>query len=115
MEKAKKAKFATFVEFWPFYLSEHSSLLNRRLHFIGSSLAILLVLYAFISLKPLFLLVAPIAGYAFAWAGHFIVEKNRPATFTYPLWSLRGDFKMFALMLTGRLDTELAKYRIQAT
>ena len=107
----ERAKFATFVEFWPFYLSEHSSLTNRRLHFIGSSLAILLVLNAFIFLRPHYFLLAPLAGYAFAWAGHFIVEKNRPATFTYPLWSLRGDFKMFALMLTGRLDTELEKYR----
>ncbi len=107
----EKAKFATFVEFWPFYLSEHSSLTNRRLHFFGSSLAILLVLYAFIFSNLHYLLFAPIAGYGFAWVGHFIVEKNRPATFTYPLWSLRGDFKMFTLMLTGRLDTELAKYR----
>ena len=107
----EKAKIATFVEFWPFYLAEHSSLTNRRLHFVGSSLAILLVLNSFIFLKPHLLLLAPVAGYAFAWIGHFVVEKNRPATFTYPLWSLRGDFKMFALMLSGRLDAEIAKYR----
>jgi len=107
----QQKKFATFVEFWPFYLAEHSSVLNRRLHFVGTSLAILLFVNAFIYLKVQFLLLAPLAGYAFAWIGHFIVEKNRPATFTYPLWSLRGDFKMFFLMLTGRLESELAKYR----
>jgi hypothetical protein len=99
----QKEKYATFNEFWPFYLGEHSSQLNRWLHFIGTGLAILLFLNAFIYLKPQLLLAAPVAGYFFAWIGHFIVEKNRPATFTYPLWSLRGDFKMFALMLTGRL------------
>ncbi len=107
----QKAKFATFVEFWSFYLAEHSSVANRRLHFFGTSLAIFIFLNAFIYLKPHYLLLAPLAGYLFAWIGHYIVEKNRPATFTYPLWSLRGDFKMFALMLTGRLSTELAKYR----
>jgi len=107
----QQEKFATFTEFWPFYLKEHDSLLNRRLHFVGTSLAILLFVNAFIFMMPQFLLLAPLAGYFFAWIGHFIIEKNRPATFTYPLWSLRGDFKMFVLMLTGRLDFEISKYR----
>jgi len=106
----QQKKFATFNEFWPFYLREHKSASNRRLHFIGTSLAIILAVNALLFVKLELLLYAPLAGYLFAWIGHFMVENNRPATFTYPLWSLRGDFKMFALMLTGRLGDELAKH-----
>ena len=70
----QKAKFATFVEFWPFYLAEHCSIANRRLHFVGTSLAILTFLNAFIFLQPHYLLLAPLVGYLFAWFGHFLFE-----------------------------------------
>ncbi|QDK37668.1 DUF962 domain-containing protein [Bdellovibrio sp. NC01] len=93
----------TFQEFWPFYLSEHSNPLNRRLHFCGTLLVHLIVIYLLISSQWMLAWALPIVGYGFAWVGHFIVEKNRPATFKHPLWSLIGDFKMFYMMLAGKL------------
>ena len=95
--------FQSFAEFWPYYLSEHSKSLTRALHCAGTLTAIASAVFLiFIGRWWLFPL-ALVPGYAFAWAGHFFVEKNRPATFTYPLWSFMGDWKMLALMLTGRL------------
>ena len=88
-----------FEEFWPFYLKEHSSPLNRKFHFVGTSLVHVIFFYIFVTGNVRFFWLLPLTGYTFAWIGHFIIEKNRPATFTYPLWSLRGDFKMFYLML----------------
>jgi hypothetical protein len=96
----------TFAEFWPYYLAEHLHPKNRLLHFIGTSLVYVIAIVAALSSWSL-LAFAPLAGYGFAWAGHFFVEKNRPATFTHPLWSLVGDFKMHALMLTGGLGPHL--------
>lgn len=93
-----KEKYANFKSFWPFYLSEHQHPLNRRLHFIGTSLALLALLSFGVTRKKRFLLLAPLMGYGFAWVGHFKVEKNRPATFQYPLKSLRGDLQLFGLM-----------------
>ena len=96
-------QFKSFREFWPFYLGEHSKPVTRLLHCIGTlaaiGVAVALVVVGKWWLFPLALL----PGYAFAWIGHFFVEKNRPATFTYPLWSFMGDWKMMALILTGRL------------
>ena len=94
--------FANFEEFWPFYLREHSSLLNRRLHFIGTSLALALLGAAFATGAWIWAFAAPFAGYGFAWIGHFVVERNRPATFRHPWWSLRGDFRMWWRTVTGR-------------
>jgi len=115
---SQREVFSTFAEFWPFYLAEHSSSTNRRLHFIGTLLALVILISAVINSNLLMILTAPLAGYFFAWVGHFVVEKNRPATFSYPLWSLMGDLKMFSLMLTGRfpaeqnrLEPEIGKYR----
>lgn len=96
----------TFAEFWPYYLSEHLHPVNRLLHFIGTSIVYVIVSVAVASSLSL-LVFAPFAGYGFAWAGHFFVEKNRPATFKHPVWSLFGDFKMHALMLTGGLGPHL--------
>lgn len=93
----------SFKEFWPFYLKQHSNTLNRRFHFIGTFLVHLILIYSLVTQQLSFLWVIPLFGYGFAWAGHFIIEKNRPATFKYPLWSLLGDFKMFYLMLFGKL------------
>lgn len=97
----------TFDEFWPFYLREHSRRTTRRLHFIGTSLAVLIALYAIATRQPRYILAALLCGYAFAWVGHFFVEHNKPATFRYPLWSFRGDFRMLGLALSGKLPAEL--------
>lgn len=93
----------SFAEFWPFYLKEHSHPANRRLHFVGTLLVHLILIYSLVTQQWMLLWALPVLGYSFAWVGHFIVEKNRPATFTHPLWSLAGDFKMFYLMLFGKL------------
>jgi hypothetical protein len=97
------SKFNSFESFWPFYLKEHSNRTNRRFHFIGTSLSLLTILTSLILQFWLGLLLGIVFGYAFAWVGHFIIEKNRPATFTYPIWSLRGDFKMFWMILTRKM------------
>ncbi len=92
----------SYEEFWPTYVREHSHPTCRRLHFIGTNLALVaLALGAFAS--PWWLAAAPIAGYGLAWVGHFAFEKNKPATFQHPLWSLRGDLRMFRLMWLGRM------------
>ncbi len=97
-----KKRIPTFAAFWPFYLSQHAVPLCRHLHFAGTVAILANAVYAFATLQPLLLLLTPVLGYGPAWIAHFIVEKNRPATFTYPVWSLLGDFKMFGGMLTGK-------------
>ncbi|WP_342649376.1 DUF962 domain-containing protein [Pseudomonas sp. REB1044] len=96
--------FRSFAEFYPYYLGEHANPTCRRLHFVGTSLVIALLAYAIGSGQWLLLLAMPVAGYGFAWAGHFFFEKNRPATFTYPLYSLIGDFAMFRDILRGKIS-----------
>ncbi len=100
----------SYEEFWPFYVAQHSHPTCRRLHFAGLSLALLAVV-AGAALSPGFFAAAPLAGYGLAWVGHFAFEKNRPATFTYPLWSLRADLRMYRYMLTGRMRAELERLR----
>ena len=102
-------EYRSFSEFWPFYLREHSRSRTRALHYAGTSLVVLIAIGAAISGRWLWLLTIPVAGYGFAWLAHFAVEKNRPATFTYPLWSLAADFKMWWPWLTGRLEPELKR------
>ena len=94
---------ASFRDFYPFYLSEHSNRTCRRLHFVGTSVALLCALGALGSLDPRWLLAGLVAGYLFAWIGHFFFEKNRPATFTHPLYSFVGDWVMWKDMLIGRI------------
>ena len=96
-------RFNSFAEFYPYYLGEHSNPVCRRLHFVGTSLVIALLAYALASANGWLLLVVPVAGYGFAWAGHFFFEKNRPATFTYPFYSLLGDFALYRDMLLGKV------------
>uniref|UniRef100_Q0HT49 Transmembrane protein n=1 Tax=Shewanella sp. (strain MR-7) TaxID=60481 RepID=Q0HT49_SHESR len=95
--------YRSFAEFYPFYLSQHQDLSCRRLHFIGSFLVILLFVAALIFANGWLLLFIPLVGYGFAWVGHFVFEHNHPATFQYPLYSLMGDWVMFAQILTGKL------------
>jgi hypothetical protein len=95
--------FAHFRDFYPFYLSEHRDSRSRRLHVIGTALVILTVLGALLTRGFVWLWMLPLVGYGFAWAGHFFFEKNRPATFRHPFYSLAGDFVMFRDVLTGRI------------
>ncbi|QKZ03541.1 MULTISPECIES: DUF962 domain-containing protein [Pseudomonas] len=96
-------QFDRFSDFYPYYLAEHSNSTCRRLHFVGTSLVIALVAWIVGSGSWGLLIALPIAGYGFAWAGHFFFEKNRPATFRYPLYSLAGDFVMYRDMLVGKV------------
>ncbi|MCL1479176.1 DUF962 domain-containing protein [Marinobacter sp. M3C] len=96
--------FHSFAEFYPFYLNEHRNRTCRRLHFIGSSLVLAVTAWVAVSGNLLWLLALPVIGYGFAWVGHFGYEKNRPATFRHPLYSLMGDWVMFKDMLTGRIQ-----------
>ncbi len=97
------AKFASFREFYPLYLAEHANRTSRRLHFVGSCGALLLVAPALTLRDGRWLLAALVCGYGFAWIGHFFYEKNRPATFKHPLYSLIGDWVMFRDILVGRI------------
>ena len=96
-------RYANFREFYPHYLAEHNDPRCRRLHFVGSLLVLLTILFAIAAREWLALLLVPFLGYGFAWIGHFFFEHNRPATFSYPLYSLLGDWVMFKDMLTGKV------------
>ncbi|WP_437881303.1 Mpo1-like protein [Pseudomonas sp. LRF_L74] len=103
MSIAANERFHSFAEFYPFYLQEHRNDTCRRLHYAGSTLVLGILAYALLSQQWAWLLALPLAGYGFAWIGHFVFEKNRPATFKYPLYSLLGDWVMFKDALTGRI------------
>jgi hypothetical protein len=97
-------EFKSFREFYPFYLREHSNLICRRLHFIGTCGVISLLLLFFFTGHLITIGLIPIVGYGFAWFGHFVYEKNKPATFKHPFYSFLGDFKMFWEILTGKIS-----------
>ena len=99
--------FGSFREFWPYYVREHGRTGTRWLHFTGTALGLACLPTALVLQQPWLLLFAPLIGYGLAWVGHFWVERNRPASFRHPLWSLRGDMRMFVLMLSGRMAREL--------
>ncbi len=104
---ATEKKYKTFWSFYPYYLTEHGDATNRLLHFAGTSL-IIGFLIAGIALKNFWFIAAiPFCGYGFAWVGHYFIEKNRPATFTYPLYSLGSDFVMWWHTITGQLPSKL--------
>lgn len=96
-------RYASFSEFYAFYLGEHDNRICRRLHFAGSSLALGFVLLAVMQSDPRWLLAALLSGYAFAWIGHFFFEHNRPATFKHPFYSFAGDWVMFKDILIGKI------------
>jgi hypothetical protein len=108
------SKIPDFESFWPFYVAQHSRPGTRALHFAGTTLALLFLAAGAATLRPYLLAWALFSGYAFAWVGHFFVEKNRPATFQYPLWSLRGDFRMYAMMWRGRMGAEARRLGVGA-
>jgi hypothetical protein len=96
-------EFTSFREFYPFYLGEHAHPVSRRLHFLGSWGVLVLVALAVLQRNAWWLLGVPPCGYGFAWIGHFVFEKNRPATFRHPFYSLAGDWVMFFDILRGRV------------
>jgi hypothetical protein len=99
----------TFEEFWPIYVRAHSNKLNRTLHFVGTSAAFSLVGLGVLTRRLTPVLLAPVVGYGFAWFGHFFVEGNKPATFGHPLWSFKGDMKMWRMILEGTMDAEVER------
>jgi hypothetical protein len=103
--------FSSYEEFWPYYVAQHTRPLCRWLHFIGSSLVLAWGAVSVLTRNPLYLLASPVTGYGFAWIGHFLVEKNHPATFKYPAWSLRADLRMYRYMLLGRMRGEVDRVR----
>ena len=108
----KPERIKTLEEFWPFYLGEHSRPLTRALHFFGTTLALLQVIYGAVTMTWEPFVAALFSAYFCAWTSHLFIEKNRPATFTYPLWSFISDWRMWAAMAVGRLDEDLKKYAI---
>ncbi|SEA89992.1 Mpo1-like protein [Alkalimonas amylolytica] len=99
----KEKRFESFKEFYPFYLQEHSNRVCRRLHVVGSTLVLLVLFTAVLTSQWIWLWALPVFGYGFAWVGHFFFEKNKPATFKYPLYSLLGDWVMYKDVLTGKI------------
>ncbi len=101
-------RIESFEEFWPFYVGEHRKKLTRQFHFAGTSLAVGCLALGLVTKNRWLLLSAPVLGYGPAWFSHFFIEKNRPATFSYPAWSLAADFVMWGKMLAGTMDDEVA-------
>ncbi len=102
-----KHDFDTFNQFWPYYLSEHADPVTRLLHIIGTAMSLAFIALMAWSGDLRLLAGAVVAGYGLAWYSHLFIERNRPATFRYPVWSLMGDLRMFSLACVGRLEAEL--------
>jgi hypothetical protein len=112
---ADETEYKTVAEFWPYYLSEHLSPVNRWLHVVGSLGGLVWLAAAAYLQQPWFILAGVLNGYAFAWIGHFVIEKNRPATFKYPLKSFLCDWIMIANILTGRIGKKIAELEAPGT
>ena len=95
--------FKSFADFYPFYLGEHRNTTCRRLHFVGSTLALVCLVMLVASGRPQYLLYGLLCGYGFAWVGHFVFEKNKPASFKRPLYSFMGDWRMYVDIWTGKI------------
>ncbi len=96
--------YNSFKEFYPYYLEQHQNITSRRLHFLGTCLVLIVLAYVITSENWQSLFILPLVGYIPAWVGHFFYEKNKPATFKYPIYSLLGDFKMFYEVITNKLN-----------
>jgi hypothetical protein len=105
-------RYKSFSEFWPYYVSEHSQPGTRLLHLIGTVSGLVVMIYLIAIGRWYLFLLGLIPGYGCAWLGHFLIEKNKPATFQYPLWSFIGDYKMIAMMLTGRIGKEVERQKL---
>ena len=106
---SESERFTSYEQFFDFYLEQHSDPRNRILHAVGTTLGVVVVVWAFVSGHPWYALLFFPVGYGFAWTGHFVLEKNKPATFGYPFWSFISDFRMIGLMLTGRLQERMLR------
>lgn len=104
-----RERYRTFEEFWPYYVREHAKKTTRTIHFVGTTAVMGLVAYGIARRKLWPFLVAPVAGYGPAWFSHFFIEGNKPATFQYPLWSLKADFIMWSKIARGQMDEEVAR------
>ncbi len=103
MSDIQDREFSSFRQFYQYYLSEHTNPLNRRLHFAGCIIVLIVVLTAILAKSLSVLLLAPVFGYGIAWSGHYFVEKNKPVTFKHPIWSLMSDWMMFKDIMTGKI------------
>jgi|SRR5215813_7971244 len=104
-----KKRFQSFEEFWPYYVAEHSHPGTRTLHALGTTAAVACMAACVASRKWKFLPLTLVPGYGAAWLAHFLIEKNKPASFDYPLWSFMADYKMVGLMLAGKMDEEVER------
>ncbi|MFO0613406.1 MAG: DUF962 domain-containing protein [Polyangiaceae bacterium] len=104
-----ESRIESFEKFWPFYVREHSKKATRVLHFVGTTSAAAVLGAAIATRNPKLIPLALVAGYGPAWISHFFIEKNRPATFTYPVWSLLADLKMWTKIASGTMDAEVEK------
>ena len=107
--QATETRYTTFTDFWPFYVSQHRDARNRAMHFIGTTIANVSILLIVLTFDLVFIPIGLVGSYGFAWAGHFFFEKNKPATFTYPLLSVFGDYHMYWLMLQGKMSAEVKR------
>jgi hypothetical protein len=106
----QKHHYSSFEEFWPYYVTQHAHPLSRKLHFWGTNNLFLWLLIAFLRRSPRLILFAVISSYTYAWVGHFLVERNRPATLDYPILSAIGDLKMYIRIWQGQMDAEAERY-----
>ena len=105
----EEERIKTYAEFWDFYVLEHSKPATRYLHFVGTSLGIVMLVWFLRSGSYLYIPLCFVVGYAFAWFSHFAIEKNKPASWKYPLWSFISDYKMMAFMFLGKMDAEVER------
>lgn len=105
--------FENLEAFWPFYLGEHRKKGNRTLHFIGSCVGLVCLALTVGTLNPAWILVGLVAGYGFAWTGHFFIEHNRPATFKHPIYSFLSDWRMFYCMLSRKIEGEYERLGLE--
>jgi hypothetical protein len=111
--KTQDEPIKTYAEFWDFYVQEHAQPLTRLLHFVGTVLSFVLLVWIIRRGNWIYLPLCLVVGYGFAWFAHFFVEHNKPATFKYPFWSFISDYKMVWLMLTGKMNAEIERVKTQ--